>query len=120
MTTLRFRQHYTGVQIIRDGKLVVEMPWDAALRAAAALRHVGQRAEEWASAERIASDQALMIRAGAPIGLSNNPRIIAEATKQAQHDRDLRRYLPGGIKSKSIVGVPTIIQHEPKDRHGKT
>jgi len=116
MSTLRFRQNYTGVQILRDGKIVADLPWDAALRAADALRQVSKRAEEWAQAEKIASDQALLIRTGAPIGLSNNPTIIGEAKKRAQHDRDLRRYLPGGIRSKTVFGAPTIVRHNPKDK----
>ena len=109
---LRIRQHYGRVQFVLDGKLVCEMPWQSALETCGALRSAAKTAEEWDKAERVAADQALLIRAGAPIGLTNHPAIRDEAAKVAAWDRDLRRYLPGGVKSQEHVGTPTVTRHE--------
>lgn len=70
--------------------------------------------EEQESAEQIALDQATLFRAGIPIGLSDDPKIVAESVKLAQHDRDLRRFIPGGIHSTEIFGTPSIVNHPPK------
>ena len=114
MSSLRFVQNGASVLILADGKLVTEVPCDAALQAANALHSVAKNAEEWSQAERIAMDQALLLRTGAPIGFSSNPKIIDESIKQAAWNRDLRRYLPGGIKSREVFGRPSIIRHEPR------
>ena len=112
--TLRIKQHYGRVLLIKNGRCIAELPWQAADDVANALKAVARKAEEWHSAERIASDQALLIRAGAPFGLSNEPLILGEAVKQAVHDRKLRRALPGGVKSKEVFGTPSIIQNKPR------
>ena len=114
MSAIRIKQHYGRVLLLADGKLFADMPWQAADDLARALRSVARTAEEWDQAERIALDQALLLRTGAPIGFTDNPRILAEAEKQAAHDRDLRRYLPGGIKSQAAMGRPAVIQHPPE------
>ena len=79
-----------------------------ALELAEALRTQAKRAEEWEKASQIAADQAVLLRAGIPIGLTSHPVIQAEAAKIAAWDRDLRRYLPGGVRSQSVVGAPSI------------
>lgn len=68
-----------------------------------------RQAEEQAKAESIAADAAILFRSGAPFGLSNDPKIQDEAIKEAAWNRDLRRFMPGGIKSTEVIGVPTII-----------
>lgn len=77
-----------------------------------ALIIVARRAEEWVKREALARDAAILLRAGAPLGLTSNAAIQAEAAKIARDDRDLRRYLPGGIRGTEIVGEPTLIQGE--------
>jgi hypothetical protein len=108
------RQDYDRVQLVVDGKLIADMPWQKALALADAIRAQAKRAEEWANAEAIAMDHAILLRAGFPIGLTNHPTIQAEAAKIAAWDSDLRRYMPGGIKSQEQVGTPAIIQHSPR------
>jgi len=101
------------VLLLINGALVQIMPWQRALECAAALQSVARKAEEWDKAEAIAMDQAILMRSGAPFGLTDHPRIQQEAIKLAGHDRDLRRYLPSGIKSKSVVGTPTVSHIKP-------
>lgn len=114
MSGLRVLQKGARVLLIVDGRLVADMPWQAADQSAAALRSVARLAEEWDQAESIISDQAVLIRSGAPFGLTSNRRLLSEAVKTAANDRDLRRYLPGGIKSREVFGAPSITQLPPR------
>jgi hypothetical protein len=74
-----------------------------------ALIDAAKRAAEIEHADRIALDCAILMRAGAPLTLSNNPRILDAARNTAAWDRDLRRYMPG-IKSTEVFGLPTLLQ----------
>jgi hypothetical protein len=74
------------------------------------------RLEELEQAERIAMDSAILLRAGSHFGLSNDPRILGMAKTEAVHNRDLRRFMAGGVKSKEAFGTPTIIVHPPKEK----
>ena len=56
-------------------------------------------------------DQAILRRAGAPIGLNANPKVEVEAAKESQWNRDLRRFQKPGvkpIKSTEVFGLPKI------------
>jgi hypothetical protein len=88
------RQEGTNVVVIREGRAVFDMPWDAALQLARAIFSQAKRAEELASAERIADDQAVLLRLGVPVGLSSRLDIQEEAQKRAAWDSTLRRYIP--------------------------
>jgi hypothetical protein len=112
--SISVRQEGDRVLLLKNGVLIADLPWQAAIDLSGALRRKGVDAESHAKAERIIGDQALLIRSGAPFGLTSNPAMVREAVKEAQSNRMLRRYLPGGIKSTAIVGQPTIIQHPPK------
>jgi len=103
------------VIILEEGKAILNIPWNMALPLGKALVKRAKTAEEHANALQIIKDQALIQRVGFPIGLTNNPAIQKEAMKEAVNDRDLRRALPGGIKSQSIVGTPTVIKKPPKE-----
>lgn len=102
------------VIVLEEGKAVLNMPWEMALSVGKALVKRSKVAEERANALQVIKDQALLIRAGAPVGLTSDPEIQKEAVKEATHSRELRRALPGGIKSQSLVGAPTIIKKPPK------
>ncbi len=108
--TTTVRQSGARVTLVLDGAWLGDLPWQAALELAEALRTQAKRAEEWEKASQIAADQAVLLRAGIPIGLTSHPVIQAEAAKIAAWDRDLRRYLPGGVRSQSVVGAPSIHQ----------
>ena len=108
------RQEGDRVLVLQKGKALLDLPWEAALEVARALYSKGKLAEEQAKAGSVIMDQAILMRGGAPFGISNDPRIISEATKEAVHNRSLRRYMPGGVKSAEVVGAPTIIGGKPK------
>lgn len=91
-----------------------EMPPEAARAIGRALLLKAQEAEEYAKHNQLILDGALALRVGIPIGFSNNPKIMSEVRKEAQSNRDLRRYHPGGIRSKEQFGLPTLTQTAPK------
>lgn len=102
------RREGERVLLIHDGRLVDELPPQAALELARGLTVQARLVEEQAQARRIVLDQALLMRTGAPFGITNRPDILREAVKESWLNRTLRRYLPGGIKSRAVVGTPTI------------
>jgi hypothetical protein len=112
--TVQIRQDGAKVLIIKNGVLIFELPWEAALALADGIRAKGKLAEEYAKANQIISDQAILMRAGAPFALTNNPDILSEARKTAETDRNLRRYIPASIPSGERFGVPTVILGPPK------
>jgi len=116
MTTqqLRIRQNGNQVQLIYNGKCI-EMPWQAALEVAGHIKSIAKLAEAEDAHEGLILDTAIRHRAGVPMGMSNDPRIKAEAKKEAAWNRDLRRYMPvPSVASKEVFGVPTIKQTPPK------
>jgi len=108
MEQVRIRHEGTNVQVIVNGALVFDAPWNAAQDIARELKAASLRAEEIAKADGIIFDNALLFRSGAPFGLSNHPDIIKETVKEAGHNTTLRRHLRGGIQSKGIVGKPDV------------
>lgn len=109
------RQEGGRVLVIQDGRAILDVPCGAVADAIArAILAKSREGEELQHAERIAFDSALLLRKGIPLGLSNHPKIKEEARKEAQSNRDLRRYLPGGIKSKEQFGTPAVIRHKPQ------
>lgn len=105
-----------NVVVIMEGKKVADLPWDAALMLSRAIRIQARRIEEEVKALGIIDDQALLIRSGAPFGLTSHPGILREAVKEAVHNPKLRKYVTGErVKmGGSVVGEPTVICHEPK------
>ena len=89
----------------------LELEWQKADEFAAALRATARVAESHQKAARIIADSALLMRGGAPFSLSNDPRVLDAARNEAAWNRDLRRQLPGGVKSDEVLGLPTIIRH---------
>jgi len=114
MKDIQIKQEGGRVLLGNRDKMVADMPWDAAIQVAKAIMSQAKKAEEYAKANQIIFDHALLTRVGFPVGLSNNPKIITEVKKEAVSNRDLRRYLPGGVKSGEVFGTPTITQGLPK------
>lgn len=108
------RQEGPKVLLLSGGILIAEMPWEAADQLANAIRAKARQAEELQKAEQIAFDQAVLFRSGAPIGLTRHRAIMSEAIKQALWNTELRRYMPGGVKSQEVFGTPAILRHLPK------
>lgn len=111
---LTIRAEGTKVLITMNDHTFWEMDWRKADELAALLRGQARRCEELEQAEQVAKDSALLLRAGAPFGLTDHPLIKDEARKIAAWDPQLRRALPGGIKSEAQLGTPSIIKHPPK------
>lgn len=107
-----------NVVVSMDGRKAIDAPWDAILQIARAMIIKAREIEEQVKALDIIDDQAFLIRSGAPFGLTNRPDLIAEAKKEAAHNTKLRKQIPfvsDSIRSKGVVGTPTIIQHKPKE-----
>ncbi len=113
LKSVSIRQEGERVLLIKDGRLILDMPWQAALQVARAIHQKAKLAEQLASVDRLIIDQAILIRAGAPFGLTSHRAILQESVKEALSNRQLRRHLLGGIRSQAIVGQPTIFQHQP-------
>jgi hypothetical protein len=113
MAHMSIRQDGTRVLILMNDKLVANLPWDAALHVASAIRVKARQAEEISKAAMIARDQAVVSRAGMPFGLTSNPEILHEARKIAQFDREIRRSNLPSIESQSVVGTPTLVNGVP-------
>lgn len=113
----KVRQDGDRVQLLIDGRLVADMPHQAAAELARAIGLQARRARDWGNAAALARDQAILLRAGSPIRLCHSPEIFAEARALAVNDRDLRRYLrgraAGGIGSAAEFGVPRV-SHLPR------
>lgn len=103
--------------LIRDGVPIDQMTPECAIDYAHKLIGQARKAMERRPrvAEQVIHDGALLLRAGVPLGLSNDPQILDETRKEAQHNRDLRRHLPGGVKSTTQYGAPTVRHEPPKD-----
>ena len=106
------RREGDRVVVVEDGQLLIDMPHDAALALAQAIVAQARLIDEERHADKIAYDQGILLRLGIKLGLTNNPDIQHEAARVAAWD--LRRYLPGGIRSQEHVGTPALIKHPPK------
>lgn len=106
MNNLRIRQDGKTVQVIRNGVLLLDMPWDAAVDVAMAILQQARLVEEIEKREEIIRDQAILNRVGLQIGLLNNSYLQQEAMKEAQYNSELRRYLPDS--NLKVVGKPTL------------
>ena len=110
MSSIRILQNYSKVLLIVNGKCVAAIPAGKAKEVGKAMQLVGARAEEWERASQVITDQAIMMRTGAPFSLTGDPKLNAEAFKEAQWNTDLRRYIPNakGVKSEEAFGRASI------------
>lgn len=89
--SLTFRSELDRVQCIGGGVLLFDAPAPIARQLWQGWRAKALDVEELENANAIAFDAALLHRSGAPLGLSNNPLIRAEAKSLAQSDDVLRK-----------------------------
>ena len=101
--------------VLHTKNAIIKTPWQVIKTLTKAMLIQAGRAEELANLPRLVQDHAIMMRTGAPFGLTNDPDIQKEAAKVAQYDPKLRRYLPGGVKGTALLGTPTLIKHPPKE-----
>lgn len=115
---LSARREADMVLFLGNGRLLFDVPAEAAHQIWAATTGKAREAEELANAEKVALDAAILHRSGAPFGVAHAPVIRKEAAKLAQHDEKLRRYMKDGIKSAEVVPAPTVTQGtiEPDDQ----
>lgn len=111
------RHEGARVLVLKDGRSLLDLPWQAALDLAKALQAQGKRAEEIDKAQAIIADQAIVTRLGFRFGLTAHPTLLREAAKEAAWNRDLRRAIPNhraqGIASQTVVGAPRLIRSQP-------
>ena len=119
LATVDIRQDGERVIIIRDGRAILDLPYDAAQALARALMAKALKAEEIAKAAGIIEDSAILMRAGARMSLTNHPQLLDQARVEAAWNSKLRRYMPGGVKSREVFGTPAVIRHDPPEvKHG--
>lgn len=103
------------VCLLVNGQLVADLPAEVAERFGREMVSMARLIMNDANPQKAIADQAVFMRAGVPLGLTDNPKILAEAHKEAQYNRDLRRYMKRapGISSREVVGIPTITTGAP-------
>ena len=99
------RQEDTRVLVIEDGRAVFDMPWEAALELAKAITAQAKKAEEIAKADQVIEDAAVLMRSGAPFGLSNNRDILKAAKQEAAWGMP-RRYMRDNFRG--VLYAPVI------------
>ncbi len=93
---------------IANGALLFSAPLSVARQIWTLFTGAARLAEEWANAEAVAMDAAIMARTGAPLGLTDHPQIKAEAKKLAESDSQLRRYLPIASPRAGVLSAPRV------------
>lgn len=94
-----------------DGKTAKSVPWEHALEVANAIKSNAKLCEQYAKANQIIHDAAILARTGIPVGLTSDPRMQDEARKESQFNREIRRSnLPGigSVASQEVFGTPAV------------
>ncbi len=107
---IKLIRHGDRVCILINGKLSADLPAEVALQVGAGLIAHGRSIMNDRDPEKQIIDQAILNRAGIAIGLTDNPKVLKEAFKEAQWNTDLRKKMPHakGIPSSEVVGTPTV------------
>jgi hypothetical protein len=108
--SIRLIRNGNSIVMLVNGRLTADMPAEAAMDAAKALMTLAKQIENDSNPAKTIMDQAILMRAGVGVGFSDNPLILKDAFKEAQYNRDLRRYMTNapGIDSGEIMGTPII------------
>ena len=101
------------VEEIVSGRLLFVAPLAAAHAVGEALIATARELETAEKAASVVYDQAILQRLGMRFGVTSDPAMQAEAMKEAHWNTGLRRYLPRGVRSQEIVGVPTLSKQQP-------
>lgn len=104
------------VEDAAKGTIVFVAPKAAAHSIGEAMIAQARRLEEIEKQDQVVFDQALLNRKGIPLGLAVHPRLRERAMQEAHWNSQLRRYLPGGVRSEETVGTPTVRKHRTR-RH---
>lgn len=104
------------ILVIADGRTILDVPGHAVGDVLTAFVSRIRDAEEIEAHDQIATDAAILLRAGVPMGLTDHPVIRDEAAKRAAWDSDLRRYMPGGVRGSTLFGRPGVRRTSPESR----
>lgn len=99
------------VSLIFNSKKVLSLPLAVLNSLISSLISVAKEAENESNVSQLISDQALLMRQGNTLGLTDNKEILKEAHQESQWNRDLRRYLRDtsrSVKSEELVRIPSI------------
>jgi len=105
------------ILVLLDARQGLECGAAEALQIWEQFKRAAREAEERDAIEQIIYDHALLTRAGASFGLTDNPAAQADVAKEAAWNRELRRALPGGVRSTEVVGTPTVIREPSPTKH---
>lgn len=99
-----------------ERQCVLHLEWQSAVGIGHGLMAQGHKAEEIAKHEQIIADEAFVLRSGLGniVGLTNHPYLQKEAAKEAAWNSELRRWLPGGVKSEIQIGVGRLVKRPVK------
>lgn len=102
-----------GLDVLYRGNLALKIPTAAVLEVFRVVKQVTRFAEALHEVHKTIYDQALLLKGGAPYGLTDNPKVIDEAVKEALWETDVKKYFSTpGIPSKAVFGVPKLIGGE--------
>lgn len=104
---VQFRNEIGKVLVVIDGRLRLALEKHELRNIGEATRSQCRKAEEETAADRIARDGAILLRHGAPFGLTDNPTIRDMVHREAATNRKLRLALPG-IRDTVQMNVPVI------------
>lgn len=111
--TVSVRREGDQILIVEtSGQSLLIAPLAAALEIGHALIAQARKLEELENAQALAMDQAILQRSGVGFGLTRNPKIQAEAGKEAAWNSDLRRYIPATHLRQKQVGSPEVRRPE--------
>jgi len=114
---ISMRTNGPKVFVLLDSHQGFECSVEAASQLWEQLKRAARVAEERDAVDAVIYDHALLTRAGASFGLSDNPAIQNEVAKEAAWNRELRRALPGGVRSAEVVGTPTLVRGPAPTKH---
>jgi hypothetical protein len=93
-----------------DGRVFVQVFNAGAIELGNAIIAKAREVEAEVKAADIAYDQAILLRAGAKLGLTSDPDTQDLAAQEAAWNTDLRRYMRGGVKGRAQFGVLEVKQ----------
>lgn len=106
------RIHWSNIGTVLidiGGRTVLDMTAGDLEAVAVATRAQCRKAEEEDCAGQVALDGALLLRTGAPFGMTDNPKIKSMVLAEASTNRTLRTALPG-MRDTTLFGAPQVIQ----------
>lgn len=104
INALRIRIDGTTVVLDDTARGVyLALPYPVAIQVGRAMVQAAQRVESLRNANEIAADNAILLRAGAPFGLTDDPKIQQLSLKLAE---DVK--LPNAVEPTRVPGLPKI------------